>query len=131
MKSIDGHVSNKAAGNNDLGSLLKEQFDPTLRPKNNAFDDVHERQNRMGKRVVRKRTPKNSAGVGLDFSRMTPEIEVTERSRSRSARPIETSLKISRNSAYLYQVLQPELSDRHSHSYRQQAKKATIKKDFV
>ena len=41
-----------------------------------------------------------------------PEHE--DRSTSRQFRPLETELSQKKNSSYLYQVLQPELSDRHA-----------------
>ena len=49
---------------------------------------------------------------GLNFGNKVPERE--DRSTSRQFRPIETELQQKKNSSYLYQVLQPELSDRHA-----------------
>ena len=37
----DGSILNRAAGNNDIGAMIKMQFDPNLRTKSNAFAELH------------------------------------------------------------------------------------------
>ena len=37
----DGSVLNRAAGNNDIGAMIKMQFDPNINAKLNAFAELH------------------------------------------------------------------------------------------
>ena len=43
LRTGEGKVMNRAAGHNDVGSLIKAQFDPGMRSltANNSFADVH------------------------------------------------------------------------------------------
>ena len=54
MKTVNGVVQNKAAGHNDIGQMIKAQFDPQLRSLSNAFEQEQQaRENRFGKRVIK------------------------------------------------------------------------------
>ena len=80
----------------------------------------------MGKRVVASGISRLSSDhkrsineqAGLDFGKMITGYDERELSRTRSHKPVDTVLKEKRNSSYLYQVFQPELSERHSKEYK-------------
>lgn len=79
LRADDGKISNRAAGNNDLGTIIKAQFDANLRSLTNSFQEQHDKEDRQSKRMIK--TQQNSAKkaanaeAGLDFSRKVPEIE--------------------------------------------------------
>ena len=121
MRTIDGKIVNRAAGHNDLGAIIRSQFEPELRSQTNAFEEQQAKEDRQGKRIITSSKQssahkKSNAEAGLDFARMVSEKE--ERSTSRSTRPVEARLSEQRNSSYLYQVLQPELKEKHSRIYK-------------
>mmetsp|Transcript_31742 Transcript_31742/g.42050 ORF Transcript_31742/g.42050 Transcript_31742/m.42050 type:complete len:187 (+) Transcript_31742:339-899(+) len=96
-KTPDGSVINRAAGHNDVGSIIKAQFNVDLREKSakSAFISQPERPGKKMLRSTQKLSStkqKHNEGSGLDFSRKVPEIESQQRDRSRSQRPAETEL---------------------------------------
>ena len=66
---------------------------------------------------------------GLNFGNKVPERE--DRSTSRSLRPLETELQQKKNSSYLYQVLQPELSDRHARVFHKTVRRNPTQENLV
>ena len=52
LRTPDGKVVNKAAGDNDVGTIIKSQFNPDLRPKTSTFEEQHAREDKQGKRII-------------------------------------------------------------------------------
>lgn len=52
MKTGDGKMANRAAGHNDVGSLIKGQFDPTMRTltDNNTFANAKGEESERSRR---------------------------------------------------------------------------------
>lgn len=46
LRTENGQITNRAAGNNDVGSIIKAQFDQNVRSSTNSFIDVHNKEDR-------------------------------------------------------------------------------------
>lgn len=96
LRTPDGKVVNKAAGDNDVGTIIKSQFNPDLRPKTSTFEEQHAREDKQGKRII-----SHNHSFVLQ-SGQAGNIEERERSSSRQHKSITTALTQKKNSSYLY-----------------------------
>ena len=76
MKGQDGKIINKAAGDNDIGSMLRSSGRSfTL----NSFRDQYSQEEKQGKRILAKERADTyrqaNKGTGIDFSALVPERE--------------------------------------------------------